>query len=299
MRSSIAHRSATLLALVALTLLTSMSTEAADAPTARPARPKASAMDEHVAKLHETAPKEFSIVVSAPFVVLGDGEPDSVKKSANGVVAWAVDKLKQDYFQADPKDIIDVWLFKDDASYRHHAKLLFDDEPDTPYGYYSETHRALVMNISTGGGTLVHEIVHPFIHANFPDCPSWFNEGLASLYEQTSEKDGHIWGLINWRYAGLEKAIRDGKLLSFEKLTGLNTKEFYGGDAYNAHYAQARYLCFYLQEKGLLRKYYREFVANVKTDPTGYNTLQRVLEEKDMAAFQKRWEKFILDLHPR
>ena len=24
------------------------------------------------------------------------------------------------------------------------------------------------MNISTGGGTLVHEIVHPFIEANFP-----------------------------------------------------------------------------------------------------------------------------------
>ena len=27
-------------------------------------------------------------------------------------------------------------------------------------------------------------------------------------------------------------------------------------------YAQARYLCYYLQEKGLLQKYYKEFVAN-------------------------------------
>ena len=35
------------------------------------------------------------------------------------------------------------------------------------------------MNISTGGGTLVHEIVHPFIEANFPACPPWLNEGLG------------------------------------------------------------------------------------------------------------------------
>ena len=48
------------------------------------------------------------------------------------------------------------------------------------------------MNISTGGGTLVHEIVHPFIQSNFPNCPSWFNEGLGSLYEQCRERNGKI-----------------------------------------------------------------------------------------------------------
>ena len=42
------------------------------------------------------------------------------------------------------------------------------------------------MNIATGGGTLVHEIVHPFMAANFEQCPSWFNEGLGSLYEQSA-----------------------------------------------------------------------------------------------------------------
>ena len=40
-----------------------------------------------------------------------------------------------------------------------------------------------IMNIATGGGTLVHEIVHPYVEANFPGCPAWFNEGLGSLYE--------------------------------------------------------------------------------------------------------------------
>jgi hypothetical protein len=79
----------------------------------------------------------------------------------------------------------------------------FQSKPTTPYGYYSSTHKALVMNISTGGGTLVHEIVHPFIEANFPNCPAWLNEGLGSLYEQCGEVDGHIHGYTNWRLPGI------------------------------------------------------------------------------------------------
>ncbi len=62
------------------------------------------------------------------------------------------------------------------------------------------------------------------------------------------------------------------------------------------NYAQARYLLYYLQENGLLRKYYRLFLANRKTDPTGYRTLQVVLDEKDMAKFQKRWEAYVMKL---
>ena len=53
---------------------------------------------------------------------------------------------------------------------------------------------------------------------------------------------------------------------------------------------------YYLQEKGLLTKFYHEFVANAPRDPTGFNTLKRVLGEDDMAGFQKKWEKFVLAL---
>ncbi|MEY4384860.1 MAG: hypothetical protein RLY20_143, partial [Verrucomicrobiota bacterium] len=234
-----------------------------------------------------------------PFVVVGDESPDIVKQHAGGTVKLVVERLKKDYFQRDPEEIIDIWLFKDNTSYRKHAKLLFDDEPTTPFGYYSARHHALVMNISTGGGTLVHEIVHPFMRANFPQCPPWFNEGLASLYEHSTERNGHIHGLINWRYTGLEKAIKEDKLIPFEKLMALDEEDFYGGKGnpgYDQHYGQSRYLCFYLQEKGLLVKFYREFSINAKIDSTGFKTLQQVLGEKDMIKFQKRWEKFILDL---
>ena len=39
------------------------------------------------------------------------------------------------------------------------------------------------MNSATALGTLSHELVHPYMETNFPNVPSWFNEGLASLYE--------------------------------------------------------------------------------------------------------------------
>ena len=135
--------------------------------------------------------------------------------------------------------------------------------------------------------------------ANFPDCPAWFNEGLASLYEQSAEREGHIKGLVNWRLKGLEKKIKEGKLPSFRELTATSDAEFYGGSGnanYSENYGQARYLCYYLQEKKLLRTFYREFTANSKTDPTGYETLKRVLGEKNMGKFQKKWEKYVLDL---
>jgi hypothetical protein len=246
--------------------------------------------------LSKKVPEGFTVIVQPPFVVLGDESPETVRRRATHTVKWAVDKLKQDYFQRDPLEVIDIWLFRDDASYTNHAHLLFHDNPTTRFGYYSESHHALVMNIGTGGGTLVHEIVHPFIRANFPTCPAWFDEGLASLYEASAEKNGHIQGQVNWRYKGLEKAIKEGKTISFQRLTAMTPAEFYGGSSYNQFYAQARYLCYYLQEKGLLVKFYHQFVADAQRDPTGYATLKRVLGENDMDAFKRKWETFMLGL---
>jgi hypothetical protein len=250
---------------------------------------------QHVMVLKKKIPSsDFTIVLAPPFVVVGDEPPEVVRRLAAGTVKWAVDKLKADYFRKDPAEIIDVWLFKDKASYEKNTRGVFNDSPATPFGYYSAQHRALIMNIATGGGTLVHEIVHPFVRANFPACPAWFNEGLGSLYEQCEEKAGHIHGRTNWRLAGLKEAITKGQDVSFETLTGQSDVEFYRSRG--PAYAQARYLCYYLQENGLLVKFYRDFVAAQKEDPTGYKTLQRVLGEKDMAAFQKRWEAYVMTL---
>jgi hypothetical protein len=240
-------------------------------------------------------PPEFSIVVQRPFVVIGDEPKQAVQQHADGTVKWAVERLKQDFFLNDPKDILDIWLFKDAASYEKHTRVLFGETPTTPYGYYSSSHKALIMNIETGGGTLVHEIVHPFMEANFPECPPWLNEGLGSLYEQCGEVKGHIHGFTNWRLPGLQQAIKAAQVPSFKSLTAMDTSAFYNEDK-GTNYAQARYLCYYLQEKGLLIKFYQEFHAHQKQDPSGFNVLQKILAEADMDAFKTKWEKYVLSL---
>ncbi|HEX6189803.1 MAG TPA: hypothetical protein VFZ40_17135, partial [Pyrinomonadaceae bacterium] len=250
----------------------------------------------HVEQLKKKLPSDdFTIIVQKPFVVIGDEPAEDVREHSVRTVKWAVDKLKQEYFSKDPKEILDIWLFKDAESYESHAQMLFGSKPTTPYGYYSSTHKALVMNISTGGGTLVHEIVHPFIEANFPNCPPWLNEGLGSLYEQSGEVRGRIHGFTNWRLPGLQADVKAGRLPSFRTLTGMNASEFYDDDR-GSHYAQSRYLLYYLQQKGLLTKFYREFIAHQKTDPTGYQTLRRVLGNVDMRIFKPKWEKYVLGL---
>ena len=250
----------------------------------------------HVERLRKRLPsKEFEVVVEKPFVVVGDGGRAAVESHARDTVRWAVTLLRRDFFAKDPAVILDIWLFKDSASYRAHARRLFGREPTTPYGYYSPAHGALVMNIETGGGTLVHEIVHPFVEADFPGCPPWLNEGLGSLFEQSGEEDGHIRGYTNWRLPALQRAVRRGGLTPFRTLLAMDGRAFYD-DEKGTNYAQARYLCYYLQERRLLTRFYREFREHRAKDPTGFETLKRVLGETDMDDFQRRWEKFVLGL---
>lgn len=253
---------------------------------------------QHIMDLRPRVPKDFTMIIQRPFVVIGDESPAVVRQRAERTVEWFVDRVRKLYFEKDPPEIYDIWLFKDETSYRKHTKSLFNEEPGTPFGYFSHTEGALIMNIATGGGTLCHEIVHAFVESNFPGCPAWFNEGLASLYEQCGERNGRVVGLTNWRLAGLKKQIRTGVLPSFKKLLSTTTQQFYNMDTAD-NYAQARYLCYYLQEKGLLGDYYRAFCGSAKRDACGYAALREVLsieKEEEMAGFQKRWEKWVLRL---
>jgi len=264
-----------------------------DPPPARGFSP--SDFVQHVMDLRRALPRQFTVVVEPPFVVVGNGAPAEVHRLAKETVGWAVRRLRQDFFARDPTRILDVWLLDDDKSYQAKSIEITGEEPGTPYGFYAPEQGALIMNIATGSGTLVHEIVHPFMEANCPGCPTWFNEGLGSLYEQCSERRGHIVGLRNWRLAELQYAIRQQTLPSFRELTRLTGRNFYN-EHHSLNYAQARYLLYALQEGGLLVRYYQAMSAGLQRDPTGYAALVQVIGDKDMAQFQRQWEEAMLRL---
>ena len=144
----------------------------------------------HMTELKKKLPSEdFHIVLQKPFVVVGDVPAEQLKNRwSEKTIKWAVDELKDAYFQKDPENILTIWLFKDEDSYNKHNLLLWGSEPTTPFGYYSSQNKVLVMNIATGGGTLVHELVHPYMEANFPNCPPWFNEGMAHFMNNQPPK---------------------------------------------------------------------------------------------------------------
>jgi len=238
----------------------------------------------------------FTVVIEPPFVVAGDEAPAEVERRAATTIHWSVKRLKDQYFAADPRVIVEVYLFSDADSYYRHARELFDDKPETPYGYYTPTHDALLMNISSGGGTLVHEIVHPFMAANFPACPSWFNEGLASLYEQCDDRDGEIVGSTNWRLPALQAAIRSKELPPLAEVLAASSDDFYAPARSGLNYAQSRYLCYYLQERGLLRDFYHQFLATVWSDPSGRALLQQVVGYPDLERFAADWREYVLGL---
>ncbi|HEY0192066.1 MAG TPA: hypothetical protein VGC42_13190 [Kofleriaceae bacterium] len=249
------------------------------APTADELTARKAALDTRLAH------QGFTVVVEPPFVIVGDESPATVRHHATGILRWAIHLLEAEYFHARPAKLIEIWLFKNERSYRAGAKKYFDDTPDTPYGYYSSDHDAMVMNIGPGAGTLTHEVVHPYIEANFPDGPSWFNEGLASLYERPSERKGHIIGLPNWRLPGLKKELADKTLPALSVLLATSRDQFYNAP-YDA-YAYARYLLYYLQEQGKLTAFYTAFVAD-KADRTGTAALEATLGEP-LATFEPKW----------
>ena len=100
---------------------------------------------------------------------------------------------------------------------------------------------------------------------------------------------------MNWRIFGLQEAIRGRKTLPIETLLQLDETRFYE-DARSLPYAQARYLCLFLQEKGQLVDFYHGFYENRVTDPDGRRTLMELLQADDLSRFQRDFETWVMQL---
>lgn len=236
----------------------------------------------------------FAVTVSYPYVITGNLSQAELEHWKSRIQRTQA-AVKSMYFKQDPRQIVQVWLFKDAASYYQYNQSLWNASPGTGFGYYLPKQKRMMMNIASGGGTLTHELVHPYIEANFTRSPLWFNEGLASLYEQSFYKGGKVFGTPNWRLRGLQAVIKANAMPSLENMMQTNRRQFLGPNR-EVYYAQARYLMYYLQSRGLLEKYYHEYVAASAVDPTGIKTLLKVTSFSSMAQLESAWFRFISTL---
>jgi hypothetical protein len=114
------------------------------------------------------------------------------------------------------------------------------------------------------------------------------------LYERCSFQNDEIKGHVNWRLPALVKAITENKYTSLKVLMSMDDETFYGDES-ALNYSQARYFCMYLQEKGLLKKYYKMFRDNFASDNTGISFAEEVLSS-DIATIDKDYKSWVLTL---
>ena len=227
------------------------------------------------------------------FAAAGDAHPLRFARVCEHTLGSCYDAYQKQFFKEKPKHVYRVYLFKNDASYRSHAKKLFGRTPSTPFGYYLHSRRALVMNIGTGGGTLVHEMFHALVAEDFPEIPAWANEGIASLFEQCQVTESGLVGLVNWRLPILQRAIRKKELPSLRKMMTVGDVGFYRSRGGN--YAAARYFMLYLQKKAVLVTFYKTFRDNYKQDRTGVKFAEKVLGSK-LEEVEPEWRKWVMKL---
>jgi hypothetical protein len=123
-------------------------------------------------------------------------------------------------------------------------------------------------------------MVHPLLEADFPGAPTWIDEGIASLFEAPLlPRPGEIHGAKNWRLPRLRAAVaspRDREGARLDALFGMSDERFRDDDE-SLHYAMARYVCQWLDERALLWKFYRAWRDGRADDPTGAKSFEAVV----------------------
>jgi len=280
------HRAKRTMAVVAL-LLSAWGVGAAEGAAREDAFAKAAA------EMRKELGRGFIIERAGVFIVAGDMPRRSFNRFKSFTVEDCARALWKDFFTKRPGYPIKVYLFSGKASYEKWVPKLAGFKPHTPYGFYLPGKKSLMMNIATGGGTLVHEMTHALTDPDFPNCPTWLFEGLGSLFEQCHvTRGGHIKGRVNWRLP----VLRRGGFIPLEKLIKMSNAEFRGAKE-PLNYANARYLCFYLQQRGLLTKFYKTFRDAHKAgkDKTGWASFKEIIKERP-AEFEKKWHAWVKTL---
>lgn len=242
-------------------------------------------------RLTRLLPSPTNFFEASEFLYAGDVSSRVLRQIHDDWVSPIRRSLEVDFFDHRPTGPVVVVVMSDDDRYRAASLALEGAERQEYSGYYSRPARRVVVNLSTGSGTLTHELTHALAHADFPAMPEWFDEGLASLYEECEySADGNqLRGQDNWRLQVLAEALRRDRLPTLDEML-LST--FGRSSDAAVEYAQARYLCLYLQDQGLLAAYYRKCR---EVDPVGRATLARLVGLNDVAAVDAAFRNWLTE----
>jgi hypothetical protein len=229
----------------------------------------------------ELGPGTLAVTVDDVFVLIGPaGWNRTALRTSEKLVRDAVAAYLHGRFDRGPTHAIAVYLFPSADPYRRYCRASLHEECISPFGFYMDG--KMIMNAGPGLGTLTHELVHPFVDADFPHAPIWINEGIASLFEApVIPRPGEIRGVKNWRHPRLLRALSssrapDRDAASLARLFGMPDTAFRDEDE-DLHYAMARYVCQWLDERKMLWPFYRRWRDTFEKDPTGAQAFAEVV----------------------
>ena len=79
-------------------------------------------------------------------------------------------------------------------------------------------------------------------------------------------------------------------------VTAMMKEKDFRGASVGRNYAQARYLCMYLQEQDKLGEFYRRFRDNRLNDPDGIASLEKTIGAAAMATLDADYQKWVMTL---
>lgn len=221
-------------------------------------------------------------LIKAPYILIGDYEISTLEALYRKAIQPTEYALNVSYFDTRPQQPIAIVALSSQERYQQVAWDLDQRKTGSYYGYFQSDELRIVLNLTTGSGTLGHELTHALAEIDFPDMPEWFDEGLASLHEQCdfSKEGNRLLGTSNWRVQILVSALDREQLPSLIELVGQTRIR---PDREALTYAYARCFCLFLQQKQLLSPFYRKLRTNQASDPTGVLTLSQILNVEDLA----------------
>ena len=156
-------------------------------------------------------------------------------------------------------------------------------------GFYVQKGRTVVGDMSRGSDVFLHELCHGLFIDDFNDLfPTWLGEGLAELFEQFAIDGDTVRGLPGTTPGTIRKAYKDGKAPRLKDFIQMRGVEFHdrargrgGVDPMKVtlHYTLARAVVLYLQDQGLLVRFYTNLrktrVATARQDPSCLQALEK------------------------
>lgn len=164
-------------------------------------------------------------------------------------------------------------------------------------GWYDHDRRRLIAQDL--GPSLRHEFLHVLHWRHMTRLgqrhPEWIMEGLGSLVEDiTIDGASGLTPALSQRTNIAIRLAKAHRLMPIQRFASMEHKRFVTVRPL-AHYAQARSLMLFLNERDLLGAWYARYVQSFADDPTGVKALEDVLG-KPAAAIDREFRAWLIAL---